>query len=73
MIKEKTTRRDILKKASFAIPTIVTLSLAETQVKASGIRVKGNNGWGNGDQSAPGGSLPNNSAENDLDESPTAD
>jgi hypothetical protein len=24
-----------------------------------------NNGWGNGDQGAPGGSLPNNGAEND--------
>ena len=28
-------------------------------------RVKGNNGWGNGDQSAPGNSGPNNNAEND--------
>ncbi|MCV2867133.1 hypothetical protein OEW28_00650 [Defluviimonas sp. WL0002] len=27
-------------------------------------RKKGNNGWGNGDQPAPGGSLPNNNAEN---------
>ena len=27
-------------------------------------RVKGNNGFGNGDQSAPGGSLKNNNAEN---------
>ena len=27
-------------------------------------RIKGNNGWGNGDQPAPGGSLPNNNAEN---------
>ena len=26
---------------------------------------KKNNGFGNGDQSAPGGSLPNNGAEND--------
>jgi hypothetical protein len=26
---------------------------------------KGNNGFGNGDQDAPGGSLPNNGAEND--------
>ncbi|MFH2021256.1 MAG: hypothetical protein ABIJ34_07590 [archaeon] len=26
-----------------------------------------NNGWGNGDQTAPGGSGPNNGAENDLD------
>ena len=27
-------------------------------------RVKGNNGWGNGDQSAPGNSQDNNNAEN---------
>ena len=27
-------------------------------------RIKGNNGWGNGDQDAPGGSLCNNNAEN---------
>lgn len=26
--------------------------------------VKGNNGWGNGDDDAPGGSLENNNAEN---------
>ena len=27
-------------------------------------KIKGNNGWGNGDQAAPGGSLCNNNAEN---------
>ena len=27
-------------------------------------KVKGDNGWGNGDQDAPGGSEPNNNAEN---------
>ena len=31
-----------------------------------GTRVKGNNGWGNGDQAAPGGSLPHNQAENTI-------
>lgn len=30
-------------------------------------KVKGNNGFGNGDQPAPGGSLENNNAENDQD------
>ncbi len=29
--------------------------------------IKGNNGWGNGDQDAPGGSLCNNNAENATD------
>jgi len=33
-------------------------------------RIKGNNGWGNGDQPAPGGSLPNNNAENGPDGNP---
>jgi len=27
---------------------------------------QGNNGWGNGDQAAPGGSLPHNQAENTI-------
>lgn len=30
-------------------------------------RVRQDNGWGNGDDMAPGGSLPHNGAENDLD------
>lgn len=33
-------------------------------VKNNGGKNKGNNGWGNGDQSAPGGSAGNNNAEN---------
>ena len=32
----------------------------------SGVRIKGNNGWGNGDQAAPGGSLFHNQAENTV-------
>lgn len=31
------------------------------------LTVSGNNGWGNDDQDAPGGSLENNNAENDTD------
>ncbi|MFO8125690.1 hypothetical protein [Yoonia sp.] len=31
------------------------------------LKRSGNNGWGNGDQDAPGGSLENNNAENDTD------
>ena len=30
----------------------------------------GNNGWGNGDQPAPGGSLPHNNAENGQNGNP---
>jgi len=61
MAEKKDSRRDILKKgAAFTIPTIATFHLSTLKVSASG-----NNGWGNGDQDAPGGSLPNNGAEND--------
>lgn len=35
--------------------------------------VKGNNGWGNGDDDAPGGSLDNNSAENNTDDDASHD
>jgi len=31
---------------------------------------QGNNGWGNGDQAAPGGSGPNNNAENNHNGNP---
>lgn len=37
---------------------------AEEQIATAN---SGNNGWGNGDQSAPGNSLPNNNAENKQD------
>ena len=33
-------------------------------------RINGNNGWGNGDQPAPSGSLPNNNAENNPNGNP---
>ena len=36
------------------------------------VRVKGNNGHGNGDQPAPGGSLLNNSGENETDPAASA-
>jgi len=37
---------------------------SDTDGSINETRVKGNNGFGNGDQSAPGGSLKNNNAEN---------
>jgi len=60
-------RRDVLKKsAAFIVPAVITFSLTELKVRASGVnKTGGNNGYGNGDQDAPGGSLPNNGAEND--------
>lgn len=42
--------------AGMAVLMSPTISSANTY--------KRNNGWGNGDQSAPGNSLPNNNAEN---------
>lgn len=35
-------------------------------VSVTNVRIKGNNGFGNFDQSCPGGSCPNNDAENDF-------
>lgn len=35
-------------------------------------KVKGNNGWGNGDQDAPDGSSPNNNAENGPGKNPNS-
>lgn len=35
-------------------------------VSVTNVRLKGNNGFGNYDQSCPGGSCPNNDAENDF-------
>ena len=46
------------------------LSLQELQSVAGGCeeRCHRDNGWGNGDDDAPGGSLPNNRAENNVRE-----
>ncbi len=41
--------------------------VAGAGVPAAPAKNKGNNGLGNGDQSAPGGSGPNNGAENSAD------
>ena len=71
-------RRNILKKA-YVAPAIVALGSMTfaTDSSASGHAHKnggsslscgsGNNGWGNGDQRAPGNSLYHNRAENDHD------
>ena len=60
-------RRNILKKA-YVAPALVALgnmSLA-TNLHAKGSSLE-NNGWGNGDQNAPGNSGPNNNAENSYE------
>jgi hypothetical protein len=64
--KEMKSRRDILKKsAAFIVPVVTTFTLTELKVSASGTSNHGNNGHGNGDQDAPGGSFSHNGAEND--------
>ena len=47
-----------------------TLSMQELHAVAGGCvdQCHRDNGWGNGDDDAPGGSLPNNQAENDVRE-----
>ena len=71
-------RRNVL-KAAWTAPVVLAISAtplkAFAQSNGSGSSsfsgsaaqvINGNNGCGNGDQSAPGGSLPNNGAENDT-------
>ncbi len=58
-------RRDLLKKA-YVAPAIVALGSMTLTTNLSGSSSLQNNGWGNGDQTAPGHSLPNNDAENNL-------
>jgi hypothetical protein len=77
---ESTERREVLASlmkysavVGGASTVVLSASEAVAQSAASGGgggggggRPKGNNGFGNCDQPAPGGSLPNNNAENDL-------
>lgn len=45
--------------------SVTSTDRTSTDGKSKRDRLKGNNGWGNGDQDAPGNSGPNNSAENE--------
>lgn len=69
-VNENQSRRSFLKKAAYAAPVMVALGALSTTASAAGssFPVKpvkpGNNGFGNGDQTAPGASLNNNAAEN---------
>ncbi len=56
-------RRSLLKKA-YVAPAVVALGTMTLSTEMSGSSSLQNNGWGNGDQSAPGNSLPHNNAEN---------
>lgn len=58
-------RRILLKKA-YVTPTLIALGTMTltTSLKGSSSLSGGNNGWGNGDQDAPGNSGSNNNAEN---------
>jgi len=67
-----TSRRSLLKKI-YVAPAVIALGsmVLTTNVNgASSLSKKGNNGWGNGDQSAPGNSLNNNNAENNKANNP---
>ena len=63
-------RRNFLKKAAYAAPAVMVLGtlVAPMSAHASnlGRTSKGNNGFGNGDQVAPGGSATANGAENQV-------
>jgi len=64
---KKISRKEAIKKTGYVAASAATMMIllnknAQAKPKTSG---HGNNGYGNGDQDAPGGSLPNNGAEND--------
>ena len=56
-------RRDFMKKGLYAAPVIMTVAVSPA-FAGSPYQIGKNNGFGNGDQAAPGKSLPNNNAEN---------
>lgn len=62
-------RRNFLKKAAYAAPAVVALGGLSAQAHSHGsslgnTRSTANNGFGDGDQTAPGNSGSNNGAEN---------
>jgi hypothetical protein len=66
-------KRDFMKKfgtyaatAPLGMYMLMTPSTSAAVQSGSSTRVKGNNGWGNGDQRAPGRSLNVNQAENTV-------
>ena len=64
-------KRDFLKKfgvyaATAPVGMYMLMTPSTSAAVQSGSRVKGNNGWGNGDDYAPGNSLHNNQAENTV-------
>jgi hypothetical protein len=61
---KKISRKEAIKKVGITALATSSLLLLNTQAKAQASGGKGNNGWGNGDQNAPGNSLNNNNAEN---------
>lgn len=61
---KKITRKEAIQKVGLTALAASSLLLLNTQAAAAASGGGRNNGWGNGDQPAPGGSLPNNNAEN---------
>lgn len=66
-------KRDFMKKfgsyaatAPLGMYMLMTPSTSAAVQSGSSLRIKGNNGWGNGDQRAPGSSLYVNQAENTV-------
>lgn len=59
-------RRSFLKKAGYVAPALMLLGSLEAHAAPRGSKIKANNGFGNGDQTAPGGSTTTNGAENNA-------
>lgn len=66
-----TTKREFMKKfgkyaATAPVGMYMLMTPSMSSAVSSGSRIPRNNGWGNGDQRAPGYSLFNNKAENNI-------
>ena len=56
-------RRNFMKKGLYAAPVIMTVAVSPSFAREP-YAIGKDNGFGNGDDAAPGKSLPNNNAEN---------
>lgn len=65
-MEKKITRKEAIKKAGYMALSTTTMMILLNKNGYSKPKTSGgqNNGWGNGDQTAPGDSFPNNNAEN---------
>ncbi len=65
--EKKISRKEAIKKTGYMAASTATMMILLNKNSNAKPKTSGHedNGWGNGDDDAPGNSLPNNGAEND--------